>query len=350
MNLRIKKIVSGFERNKIDALLVTKDVNISYLTYFSASESWLLILPQKSFYITDFRYLLEAKQGLKGITVKRYSKSIYETVLEIAKVMKLRKIGFDDRHLTVSQYKALSRACLRQVKLIAINNLVENLREVKEPAEIQEIKKALKVHAQTLKFLKGIIKPGISEFEVCRKLENYVKSKGYGFSFPSIIASGPNSAFPHARPTSRRIRNNESVLVDIGIEVNGYKSDLTRIFFLGRIPPLVKKVSDCVKQAQQKAIAKIKAGVAVADVDREARKYLAKHKLDQYFGHSLGHGVGLEIHETPRLSEHSSAILKEGMIVTVEPGVYLPNQFGIRHEEMILVQKQEVQVLSGYID
>ena len=350
MNSRIQKLTQTFKAHKIDALLVLKDVNITYLTKFPASESWLLVFPKKSFYITDFRYVLEAKKGLKGVNLKEYKNTLHETTFQTAQELKVKRLGFDERHVTLAQYKILKKKCPSGMELVAANNLVENLREIKETQEIDQIKQALKVHQGALKFLKKVIKPGISEADVALRLQNYVKSRGYDFSFPSIIASGPNSCFPHAKVSSRKIRNNEIVLVDIGIDVNGYKSDLTRIFFLGRIPPLIQKVSGYVKEAQQKAIAKIKDGVAVADVDREARNYLAKHKLDQYFGHSLGHGVGLEIHENPRLSQKSQSVLKEGMIVTVEPGVYLPNQFGIRHEEMILVKKNRGEVLSGYID
>ncbi len=350
VNSRIKQLTATFAQHKIDAFLVVKDVNITYLTNFPASESWLFVTPQKSFYITDFRYILEAQRGLKGIAIKQYTKSIYQTLFETAAEQKIKSIGFDDRHITLAQYRTLTEKCPKTIKLVPTSNLVENFREIKDTYEVNQVKKALKVHADTLKFLKGVIKPGVTEQDVFLKLENYVKSRGCGFSFSPIIASGPNSCYPHAKVTNRKIKNNEPVLIDIGIDVNGYKSDLTRMFFLGRITPLVEKVNASVREAQQIAIAKIKAGISVADVDREARNSLAKNKLDQYFGHSLGHGVGLEIHENPRLSQNSNAILKEGMIVTVEPGVYLPNKFGIRIEDMVLVQKDKGKVLSGNID
>jgi len=169
------------------------------------------------------------------------------------------------------------------------------------------------------------------------------------FSFEPIIASGPHSSYPHARLTGRKIRPNDLVLVDMGIDVQGYKSDLTRIFFLGRIPHLKGQVYESVRAAQQKAMDVIKAGVLGRDVDRAARNYLAKRKLARYFTHALGHGVGLEIHENPRLSQKSSSTLKEGMIITIEPAVYIPNKFGIRIEDMVLVTKKGCEVLSDNI-
>ena len=182
------------------------------------------------------------------------------------------------------------------------------------------------------------------------KLENFIKIKKVQFSFPPIIASGSNSCYPHAKVTDRKIRNNEPVLVDTGIEFKGYKSDLTRMFFLGKIPRFVYEVNEAVRVAQLRAIERIKDGIEVAEIDLLARKHLAKHKLEKFFGHSLGHGVGLEIHESPRLSQNNKSILKAGMVVTVEPAAYIPDRFGIRIEDMVLVKKDSCEVLSGNID
>jgi len=222
------------------------------------------------------------------------------------------------------------------------------LREVKDRTEVRRIQEALKLNLQAFQYLKGVIHPGITEREVLLKLEKYVKERKAGFSFDPIIASGPNSCFPHARVTDRKIRNNEPVLVDMGIDLQGYKSDLTRMFFLGKIPQLVNDVNVAVKSAQIQAIQKIRAGVLASDVDYEARNYLEKHRLGKFFGHSLGHGVGLEIHEGPRISQKSMSVLKEGMVFTVEPAVYLPHQFGIRIEDMVLVTKKGCEVLSDH--
>jgi len=349
MNLRLKKLVEDFSRHKnIDALLIVNDSNIRYLTRFQASESWLLVTKSKAFYITDSRYVLEARQELKGISVKQYSQMPCATLCALCKQYKIKRLGFDERHTSFALWKKLKEFCPKNAKLISATGLVETLREIKDEEEINQIKNCLKLHFKAIDFMKKVVKPGLTERQVALKLEGFVKSNGAEFSFPPIIASGPNSCYPHARATDRVIRNNENVLLDFGIDFNGYKSDLTRNFFLGRITPHVVQVFDALTLAQREAISLIKPGIPCSQIDGQARKVLRKFGLAKYFGHSLGHGVGLDIHEAPRLSSQSTSILEAGMIVTVEPGVYIPHQFGIRVEDMVLVTKEGCEVLSGY--
>ena len=349
MNTRLKKLVEDFSRHKnIDALLIVNDSNIRYLTQFAACESWLLVTKSKAFYITDSRYVLEARQGLKGITVKQYSKMPCATLCELCKEYKIKRLGFDERHTSFALWKKLKEFCPRNRKLVAATGLVESIREIKDEGEIDQVRNCLKLHFKAIDFMKKVVKIGLTERKIALQLERFVKSHGAEFSFPPIIASGPNSCYPHARATDRVIRNNENVLLDFGIDLNGYKSDLTRNFFLGRIAPRVKQVFDALTLAQREAISLIKPGVSCSQVDAQARKVLRKFGLAKYFGHSLGHGVGLDIHEAPRLSSQSTGILEAGMIITVEPGVYIPGQFGIRVEDMVLVTKEGCEVLSGY--
>jgi Xaa-Pro aminopeptidase len=356
MTPRIKKLIAEFPRHKnIDALLVTNDTNIHYLTDFKAHESWLLIIKPKTetakaFYITDFRYTQEAKEGLKGVAVKQYCQTPCVEVFDLCKKYKVKRLGFDEKFTTLAMFKRLKEFCPRHRKLVPATGIVEGLREIKEEGEISQIRQCLEVHYRGLDFLRKVVQPGLTEAEILHKLEGFAKKEGVGFSFPPIIASGPNSAYPHAKVTNRTIRNNEPVLLDTGIDINGYKSDLTRNFFLGRIPPSYAKALTAVRLAQKEAITMIKPGVAVADVDQKARNVLRKFGLAKYFGHSLGHGVGLDIHENPRLSCKSNALLEPGMIVTVEPGVYIPGEFGIRVEDMVLVTEQGCEVLSGNYD
>jgi len=349
MNAKIKRFTSSFSQNGIGAFLVTKDININYLTGFPACEAWLLVGPRQAFYITDFRYIQEAKDGLKGISVRRYERSIYETAFSLIQGMNVKQVGIDAHHLTLAQYQMMERKRPKGIRLVRTNGLVEKLREVKGEDEIHKIRKALMVHREAHDFLKKIVRPGMSEKEALLKLEYFVKSKGAGFSFDPIIASGANSSYPHAKVTGRKIAKHQPLLIDMGIDVEGYKSDLTRMFFLGRIPPLIKQVNDAVFEAQQRAIAKIKAGILASEVDYQARNYLAKNRLAKYFGHALGHGVGLEIHEGPRLAQNNHSVLKEGMVITVEPAVYIPGKFGIRIEDMVLVRKNDCEILSDDI-
>jgi Xaa-Pro aminopeptidase len=269
-----------------------------------------------------------------------------QTVFGLMADLGLKRLGFDERHLSLSAFKQIQKDCPKAVGLVGLCDVVESIREIKEKTEVDNIRNCLKLHHQAIKYLRRVIKPGLTEQEGLERLEAFVKKHGAGFSFPSIIASGPNSCFPHARVSRRKIRNNEPVLIDTGIDINGYKSDLTRMVLLGKIPAQVCEVAEIVKDAQCKAIATIKAGVPVAVSDQEVRNHFKKFDLEQHFGHSLGHGVGLEIHESPRLSTKSPAVFKAGMVVTVEPALYIPNKFGVRIEDMVLVTNQGCEVLS----
>jgi len=345
----MRKLKAVFPKHKIDALLVTRDVNIRYLTGFPAGESWLLVGQRRSYYLTDSRYIQEAKEGLKGASVVLTRRSIAETFFETVRKAGIKNIGFDTRYMTLSQYRDLKRRCPREVRLVKADQLVEDQRMIKDKGEIKKIGKALSIHKLAYAFLKKNIKPNIKENELSIRLERFVQSKGAGLSFPSIIASGPNSCYPHAKVTQRRFRRNEGVLIDMGVDVEGYKSDLTRMFFLGKIPALIRPVFEAVREAQMLAIAGIKAGVKASDIDLLARNSLKKRKLDKYFGHALGHGVGLEVHESPRLAHNDATILKEGMVLTVEPAVYIPGKFGVRLEDMVLVGKNDCEILSDDI-
>ena len=350
MSKRIRQLRSAFARNHIDCLLVLSDANITYLTGMPASESWLLVCPRRVFYLTDFRYVLEARKSLKGVIVKQYTRTIFEALYQLAREQNCRRIGMDERHITHARFQLLEKACPKGTRLVRADGLVEYFRATKDADELAKIRKALVIHRQAHQFLKRIVKPGISENEVFLKLERFVKTSGAGFSFDPIIASGPNSCYPHARITGRKIRHNEPVLIDMGIDVDGYKSDLTRMFFLGKITELVARVNAHVYRAQRIAIENIRAGISVAAVDDAARNYLEKNQLGQYFGHALGHGVGLEIHENPRLARQSDEVLRPGMVITVEPAVYIPGKFGIRIEDMVLVTKKGCIILSDNID
>lgn len=350
MNKNSKKYIYTLRKLGFDAFLITHDINIRYLTGFESSDSWLLVVQGKFFYITDGRYENEARKNLKGIKVVRFKETMADTVFDILQAHKIRKLRFDSHHITHFQYQKLKEKCPKFISLMVHNGLVEDLRQVKSEEEIKSIKKSLLVHHKAHQYLKTLIKPGISEKEIASSLEHFLQKYKAQFSFAPIVASGAHTSYPHAKITARKLCQNDIILVDIGIDINGYKSDLTRMFFLGRIPRLIKDSYSIVREVQQKAIEKIQEGVRSCDIDKLARNHFRKYKLDKFFVHSLGHGVGLEIHEAPRLSAKSTDILKQGMIVTVEPGIYWPKKFGIRVEDMVLVTKKGAQALSGHIN
>ena len=350
MNLRLKKLKSLLKENGLDAFLVSKDVNIVYLTDFPASDSWLFVTRNQVFYITDFRYIYEAKGRLKGITVKQYSQSIFTFLTEIAKKNNVKRIGFNDKHMVVRFLHECKKVGGKEVRWFPKSDFVENLRLIKEKNEIVKIKKAVKLNLKAFNYVKRLLRPGITEKNVQHHLAQFVKNHHVAFSFDPIVAFGVNSCYPHAKITDKRLRKGEPVLIDMGIDFRGLKSDLTRMFFLGKIPRLIEEIYSFVYAAQRVAINKIRPGIQASEIDKAARDSLRKHKLDKLFGHSLGHGVGLEIHEGPTISSASSDILQEGMVCTVEPAVYYPGKFGVRIEDMVLVTKKGCEVLSDNID
>jgi len=343
----IAELIALFARRTIDGYLVTDTVNIAYLTGFPSADSWLIVSPKKCIYITDFRYVAQARAGLKkNIAVVRYTHSIGDAVADSARRLRITRLGFDERYLSVDDLKRLRRCMRGTARLVPANNAVEQVREIKTAAELRQMRAAVALNLRAYDFLRRIVKPGMTERGVLERLEGFVRRNNVRFSFPPIIAAGPNSCFPHAVVTDRRIKHNDIILIDIGIDIGGYKSDLTRIFFLGKIPPLAQKIYMHVRESQQRAIAKIKPGITARDIDKAARNYLKKHRLAKFFGHSLGHGVGREVHEGPAISSRSTAVLKAGMVFTVEPAVYIPRRFGIRIEDMVLVTKDGCTVLS----
>ncbi|MCK5214938.1 MAG: aminopeptidase P family protein [Candidatus Omnitrophica bacterium] len=344
---RIKQFQKQFAQNKIDAYLVTCDKNISYLTEFPAAESWLLVLPNKAYYITDFRYVAEARKNIKNAKVVEYKDSILGKFSDLIKLNKAKRIGFDDRYVSVSLFLKIKKACSEKISFVSCQNLIEYRRSIKEQKEIRQIKKCLNLNLKAFDYIKRVMKLGMTEHDVYLRLDRYLKSHGASFSFDPIVASGPNSSFPHAKVTNRKIRTDDVVMIDMGVDIAGYKSDLTRMFFLGKITPLMKRIYESVRVAQEKAISRIRPGVKAADIDQEARKHLESNKLAKYFGHSLGHGVGLEIHEDPCISQKNTNLIEENMIFTVEPAVYIPNKFGIRIEDMVLVTKQGCKIISN---
>ncbi|NTV29430.1 MAG: aminopeptidase P family protein [Candidatus Omnitrophica bacterium] len=347
---RIRKLLERLPALKSDAILVTDDINISYLTGLQARESWLLVTGRGSFYITDARYSLEAEVGLKGRGVKVvcFQDSCAQAAVQLASRCQVKSLGVNERHLTVAQYRRLKALLPAGMKLRAADEAVEALRMIKDPAEIAAIREALAINLEAFKYLDQKISPGRTEQDLLADLEAFAGKRKVGLAFPPIIAAGPNSAMPHASVSVRKIRRGEPLLIDCGIRKNGYNSDLTRMFFLDKMTPSYREILDHIREAQQAAIRLIKPGVLASEVDAAARASLKQSgDLDRYFTHSLGHGVGLEVHEMPRISGKSGVRLAENMVITVEPGVYFKGRYGVRLEEMVLVTKSGCEVLSG---
>lgn len=348
MNPRIKDIRAHLEQKGLDGLILSYSPNVSYLTELRSRDSYLIISLKKSIYLTDFRYTAETKKLLKGAEVEKIKGSVFANIADICRDLRLRSVGFEERYLSFAEYKHIEEEAAGAFALIPTHSMVEDLRQIKSREELEKIRSATKITVAAIEFIRDFISPGKPEIELAAEIERFIRYGGaYSASFEIIVASGPNSSFPHHLTGTRRIRNHEPLLIDIGVDYLGYKSDLTRVFFLGKINPLVRRVYAVVKEAQGLAIRKIKPGIPIREVDKVARQYIAQNKYGGFFGHNLGHGVGLEIHEAPQISGKEDGCLKEGMVFTIEPGIYLPGKFGVRIEDTLRVTEKGAEVLSG---
>ena len=348
MNERIYDILAS---NKLDALFISSQPNIAYLTGYPSRESYLLVSQKENIYFTDSRYTAEARRCLKDCVVKQYNGAFYKTIAEACNKLKFKRIGFEERYLPFAEYAKIEAGLSASTEFIPVNSLVEELRKVKSPEELCKIRKAAQITVKTLQYINNIIKPGIKEIELAGEIEHFIRHNGaMGAAFEIIVASGPNSSFPHHLTSQKKIKRNEPVLIDMGINYEGYKSDLTRVFFLGKMESLLQRIYSIVLSAHDAAIEKIKPGIKAQEIDLTARNLISKEGFGEFFGHALGHGVGLEVHEGPSISKRSNEILEEAMVFTVEPGIYLPGKFGVRFEDTVIVTKKGCEVLNGALN
>jgi len=352
MNLRLKNIYAKLDQENLDSIIISSPANISYLTKYPSRDSYLLISKRKNLYFTDSRYVEEAARPLKGIAeIKQTNGSVFKIVAKSCLKLGLEKIAFEERILPFAEYKKLTEGLRKRAKLIPAHSLIEGLRQVKETQEVEKMKKAIKITTSALKFIEKTLVLNMKEIEVVAELERFIRYHGANnAAFDIIVASGPNSGFPHHIPGQRKIKKNEPILVDIGVDYLGYKSDLTRVFFLGKITTLAKRIYQIVLKAQERAIKKIKPGVPIKEIDSAARQYITQKGYGGFFGHNLGHGIGLEIHEEPEISSSANSLLKANMVFTIEPGIYIPNKFGIRIEDMVKVAPGKCEVLSSAVN
>jgi Xaa-Pro aminopeptidase len=351
MNSKIKDIYTHLEKINIDGLILSSPANISYLTEFKSRDAYLLVSSKQNIYFTDSRYTEEVKGNLRSIQVKKIDDTFYKIIAKSCCKLKLKTVGFEEKYLPFIEYQKIREALGKTIKFIPTRNVVEDLRQIKTTRELEKIKKATCITMDALNFIKGLIRPKMTELEVAAELERFIRYQGASSSsFEIIVASGPNSCFPHHLTSSKRIEKDELVLIDIGVDYLGYKSDLTRVIFLNKMKYLYKKIYALVKEAQEKAIKKIRPLIQASKIDLAARQYIAKNGYGGFFNHNLGHGIGLEVHEAPRISTQDNSVLKPGMVFTVEPAIYLPGKFGIRIEDIILVTNKGMEILSGSLD
>ncbi len=339
---RLKKLRQGLAEKGIEAILISQPENRHYLSGFDGSFGFLLISQQSKILATDFRYLEQAKRQAPDYELFRISGDVENWLPELTDGLNLRQLGFEADHVSFAIYRRLNNI---QDKLVAVDILVESLRAVKEPGEIELITEAAAISDAVIDA--ATIEAGMTEQEVAWELEKSLHDKGsQTLPFDIIVASGPNAALPHASPSQREIQNGEPVVIDIGARVQGYGSDLSRTICLGKAGDTFKKVYDTVLRVQLAAIAGITAGIAAGQADALARAPIEQAGYGDGFGHGLGHGLGLESHEQPFLGPGSQDNLVDGMVFTIEPGIYLSGWGGVRIEDTVVMENGKIRLLS----
>jgi len=348
---RQKKLRTTLENSRIEALLVTHLSNIRYLCGFTGSAGALVVTPAKSVFFTDGRYTEQARAEVQGARVVIAHKSPLiaagEWLAAHGKKLRLQAIGIEGDDLTVAERTRLVQSLGRGFRLRQAPPLVEKARVVKDEDEIRLLRAAVTLGASLFDYALKAIRPGVKETEVAAEMEYAARRAGAeGMSFETIIASGPRSALPHGRASQAAIPSQGFVVCDFGVILAGYCSDMTRTVCVGQPSDKARRMYQAVREAQQAAIEAVRPGAGVTEVDRAARESLHKDGLGRYFTHSTGHGVGLEIHEAPRLAADQTDVLCPGMVVTIEPGVYLAGIGGVRIEDMVVVTENGCTVLT----
>ncbi|SKA81895.1 Xaa-Pro aminopeptidase [Caloramator quimbayensis] len=344
---RIARFRQQFETLGIDAALIISDVNRNYLTGFTGDESFAIITKNKAFFITDSRYTEQAKKQVKNFEIIEYKPpSVQEYIKKIVLDNEIKRIGFEEDRISFSEYEKYKET-LEGIELIKLNGAVENLRIIKDEEEIELISKAAQIADDAFLHILNFIKPNMTEKDVALELEFFMRQKGASkLSFDSIVASGNRSSLPHGVASDKVIEKGDFLTLDFGCIYEGYCSDMTRTIVIGKADDKQKEIYNIVLEANKEALEAIKPKMACCEIDKIARDIISNKGYGDRFGHGLGHGVGREIHEQPRLSAFSKAVLEKGMVVTDEPGIYIPEYGGVRIEDLVLVTEDGYKVLS----
>jgi len=348
--LRLRRVRDRLHDSHLGGLLVSQLPGIRWLTGFTGSSAFLLVEPGSATLITDFRYRAQAAEEVAdGIAISIAESDLF---LELGRCLQESEAGprvaFQDHDLSVRDRHALGEKC-GGVLWEPAGAIIEELRAAKDVGEVESIATAVRVAETALAETMGFVREGVSETELAAELVYRLYGAGSGsLPFDPIVASGPRSALPHARPGDRRLREGDLLLIDFGARIDGYCSDMTRIFVLGAGQPWQREIHATVLEAVERAVATTSAGVPARDVDRAARDVISAAGFGEHFGHGTGHGVGLEVHEGPSVNARSRETLGPGNVVTIEPAVYLPGRGGVRLEEVIVVEEEGRRVLTAF--
>jgi Xaa-Pro aminopeptidase len=346
MKNRINKLRVKIKKENLDAFLITDLTNIRYLTGFTGSNALLVVTHKNIVLITDFRYKEQATKETNLNKIIIASGGLFESLYEKSILKKANSVGFEGSNLVFSTAQKIKRL-FKPIKFIPFDNFIEDIALQKDESEISATMKAIEISDKVFFEILEFVKPGMTELDISAEISYRVKKHGAEKeSFKIIVASGTNSSMPHAGPTNKKLKNNEPLLIDFGATVCGYRSDMTRTIYFGNLSQKFIEIYNIVLNAQNIAIEHVKNGISCSDLDGLARDYISNSGYGDFFKHALGHGVGLKIHQAPKISAISEDVLKENMIITIEPGIYLPNKYGVRIEDNILVQKNGYKNLT----
>lgn len=330
----------------LNGLLVTSRQNVFYLSGFDGSSGDLFITLDAAYIMCDFRYTQQAQQQASMYMATDVSKGIYHVINNIISYHKLSQIGVEDRSISQAVYHGMKKS-ITGATLVSIGGLITEMRMIKDELEVENLEKAAWIGDLAFQETIKKIRPGISEIEIAAELEYVMRKNGAsGTSFDTIVASGINSAKPHGTASDKLLEDGDFVVMDFGCIYNGYCSDMTRTVAIGGVSPEQQKVYQAVLFTQLKMVNQVSAGKPCVQLDHIARNLLNTFGYSEYFGHSLGHGVGIDIHEAPTLGPKSQQTLEPGMLVTIEPGVYFADNFGVRIEDSVLVLEDEIKILT----
>ncbi len=333
----------------LDVLLVTDETNVTYLTGFTGDSSYLLLAKSASEdkLLSDSRYTTQIRDECADLKthIRDASSTLLDSITRVCKSAKSKSVGFESNHVSKSLFDKLDAKV--ESELVGTEDWIESVRMIKDKTEIKKIRESIRVNQKAFSVIRAQLSGEQTEREIAHNLEHQIRRfGGSGCSFDPIVGVGPRSALPHGRPSYTRIEEHGFVLIDWGAKVDGYASDLTRVLVTAKIPPKIRKIYEVVLSAQLAAIAKIRPGVSFKAVDAVARRVIDKAGFGKKFGHGLGHGFGLQIHESPFMNPVREGEFQPNMVVTVEPGIYLPDVGGVRIEDDVLVTKDGCEVLS----
>lgn len=333
---KLQVIRDYFDQFDIDSLLITNPYNRRYLTNFTGTAGVVLITKQDALFITDFRYTEQAKEQIENFEIIEHKGQIETEINNQLKKLNVKSLGFESEHVTFHLYERYKE--MLDARLIPVNNIVESMRKVKSKDEIKILKRAAKIADDAFIHILNYIRPGVEEIEIAIELEYFMKQAGAtAASFDIIVASGYRSSLPHGTASRKVINSGELVTLDFGAVYKGYCSDITRTVAVGDVNEQLKTIYDVVLTAQKKGIKKIKEGMTGKEADAITREFITEQGYGSYFGHGTGHGIGLQVHEGPTLSPRSNDTLTSGMVVTIEPGIYIPDVGGCRIEDDIVI-------------